>query len=282
MLSIHLCLGLRSGLFPSGFPTNNLYTFLFFSIRATCPAHLILLDFIILIILGEEWTWNSALLEEITRQETIWWGHQVKIAPICWESARTGFATETGQDEMEEPIFNMTEPHADGSDQADPSIELTVISVSSPLSLFWQKLNDIVVSVCDSPALTTNALTNLYETWCMHHDICVHLNGVRTSQIFFISLCVHLSLLGNGSWKGYSDNERTCKNRIIMRVPFLCGPCCIKGKRVICTPRTFFSNRILRKYLTMPVIGHYRLFLNPLQFIVHVSFVLLMPTRFIV
>jgi hypothetical protein len=28
MLSIHLRLGLPSGLFPSDFPTNNLYTFL--------------------------------------------------------------------------------------------------------------------------------------------------------------------------------------------------------------------------------------------------------------
>jgi hypothetical protein len=52
-LSIHLRLGLPSGLFPSDFPTNNLYTFLFSLIRATCSAHLILLDFIIL--LGEEY-----------------------------------------------------------------------------------------------------------------------------------------------------------------------------------------------------------------------------------
>jgi hypothetical protein len=55
MLSIHLRLGLPSGLLPSGFPTNNLYTFLFFPIRATCPTHLILLVLIILIILGEEY-----------------------------------------------------------------------------------------------------------------------------------------------------------------------------------------------------------------------------------
>jgi hypothetical protein len=55
MLSIHLRVGLPSGLFPSGFHSNNLHTFLFSNIRATCPAHLILLHFIILIILGEEY-----------------------------------------------------------------------------------------------------------------------------------------------------------------------------------------------------------------------------------
>jgi hypothetical protein len=52
MLSIHLGLGRPSGLFPSCFPANNLYTFLFSPSRATCPVYLILLDFIILIKLG--------------------------------------------------------------------------------------------------------------------------------------------------------------------------------------------------------------------------------------
>jgi hypothetical protein len=53
MLSIHLRLGRSSGLFPAGFPINNLYTFLFSPNRVTCPAHLIFLDLIIHMILGE-------------------------------------------------------------------------------------------------------------------------------------------------------------------------------------------------------------------------------------
>jgi hypothetical protein len=46
MLSSHLCLDFPSGLFPSGFPPQTLYTPLLSPIRSTCHAHLILLDFI--------------------------------------------------------------------------------------------------------------------------------------------------------------------------------------------------------------------------------------------
>ena len=62
ILSTHLRLGLPSGLLPSGFPTETLYTPLSSSIRATCPAHLILLDVITRTILGEKYKSFSSTL----------------------------------------------------------------------------------------------------------------------------------------------------------------------------------------------------------------------------
>jgi hypothetical protein len=69
ILSTHLRLGLPSGLFPSGFPTNMLYVFLFSPIHVTYPAHLILFDLIILITFGEQ---EQYVITVVKLLDSIW------------------------------------------------------------------------------------------------------------------------------------------------------------------------------------------------------------------
>ena len=74
ILSTHLCLGLPSDLLlPSSFPTNTLYTPLSSTICATCPAHLILLDFITRTILFM----NVPLREHHALNHQIFWYGEV-------------------------------------------------------------------------------------------------------------------------------------------------------------------------------------------------------------
>jgi len=62
ILSSHQRLRLRSSLFPSGFSSKTLYAPHLFPIRASYPAHLILLDLITRKIRGEEYRPSSSSL----------------------------------------------------------------------------------------------------------------------------------------------------------------------------------------------------------------------------
>ena len=62
ILSTHLRLGLPSGLLPFGFPTKTPIHPTLLTLRATYPAHLILLDFVTRKIFGEEYKSFSSSL----------------------------------------------------------------------------------------------------------------------------------------------------------------------------------------------------------------------------
>ena len=62
IISSHLHLGLPIGSFPACFPFKMLYAPLLYPIRATCPTHLILLNLLARIILGEQYRSVSSSL----------------------------------------------------------------------------------------------------------------------------------------------------------------------------------------------------------------------------
>jgi hypothetical protein len=57
--SSHVCVCLLSGLFPLGFPSKALCTFLSYTMCATCPAHLIYLDLICLVLFWMSTHWSK-------------------------------------------------------------------------------------------------------------------------------------------------------------------------------------------------------------------------------
>jgi hypothetical protein len=77
-ITLHLCRGLPSGIFLSGFPIKILHSFLFSPMHATCCTHLILLDLITIIILGR-FRWPHGLRRGSAAARLL--GLRVRIPP---------------------------------------------------------------------------------------------------------------------------------------------------------------------------------------------------------
>ena len=71
ILHSHIILGLPSCIFPPGFHTKTLYAPLLSPIRATCPTHLVILDFITRVILGDQYSSLSSSFS-LTKNQASW------------------------------------------------------------------------------------------------------------------------------------------------------------------------------------------------------------------
>lgn len=60
LIPSHLLVGLPSALFPSDLSTKTLHALLFYLMHSTCPSHLFLLDFVILMIFDEAYKSRSS------------------------------------------------------------------------------------------------------------------------------------------------------------------------------------------------------------------------------
>jgi len=102
ILSTHLDLLIPSGLYPPRFLSKARYAILFYPVRATRLANLILLDLILLISFSEEWRlWSSSLCDIVCFHVTSSYGQRFQ-KPILEHPQSTFFP------QYDRPIFRPT------------------------------------------------------------------------------------------------------------------------------------------------------------------------------
>ena len=112
ILFTHLRLGLPSGLFPSGFPTKNLYTPLSSPIRATCPTHLIILDFITRTILGEQYkSFSSSLCNLLHSPITSSLLGPNILLNTMFSNTLSFLSSRNVSDQVSHPLYHNFSPH---------------------------------------------------------------------------------------------------------------------------------------------------------------------------
>jgi hypothetical protein len=90
--------------------------------------------------------------------------------------------------------------------------------------------------------LTLNGWTNIYETWCVYHGTCAHLNGILHKSLpsVCIPICGSLIVARQRHGKNVTAAMNTHATiEELLNASFLCGPYRINERKWLVLPNKF-------------------------------------------